>query len=362
MRMQATLLLATALQTTALVTPARRRPRACILQSSPSDRFGSLPKAQQYEALLLAALSGQQRDIDIALQLIEEMAQTNVGKVPAKVVGALVNAAVATKNARKVDDVLTVAKRSGGARSYGSAAGSPRLPPSSPQAFQSSLQSCPELPTDDRATETAAALAALACVGFPALAEVAASITGGDAPGPATFTLVADAAAFGADAYLLGGEIAKKAGAGVDRLLARDARREAECEAASFDLGYRLGLPCFAFSPTAVEAANAAVVDGSVDENRVRALLVWLCAPVACERRKHRKLLASDPRQAVAFLTLLRGRGQFTDVNSNEDNARWALGDAARLLESRTRSVEELADFFESGVATAGDVVARLER
>ena len=42
--------------------------------------------------------------------------------------------------------------------------------------------------------------------------------------------------------------------------------------------------------------------------------------------------------------------------------ARWALGDAARLLESRTRSVEELADFFESGVATAGDVVARLER
>ena len=111
-----------------------------------------------------------------------------------------------------------------------------------------------------------------------------------------------------------------------------------------------------------MEAANAAVVDGSVDENRVRALLVWLCAPVACERRKHRKLLASDPRQAVAFLTLLRGRGQFTDVNSNEDNARWALGDAARLLESRTRSVEELADFFESGVATAGDVVARLER
>ena len=301
MRMQATLLLAAALQTAALLSSPRRRPRACILQSSPSDRFGSLPKAAQYEALLLAALSGQQRDIDIALQLIEEMAATNVGKVPAKVVGALVDAAVATKNARKVDDVLTVAKRSGGARSYGSAAGSPRLPPSSPQAFQSSLQNGPELPTDDRATETAAALAALACVGFPALAEVAASITGGDAPGPATFTLVADAAAFGADAYLLGGEIAKKAGAGVDRLLARDARREAECEAASFDLGYRLGLPCFAFSPTAVEAANAAVVDGSVDENRVRALLVWLCAPVACERRKHRKLLASDPRQAVAF-------------------------------------------------------------
>ena len=191
MRMQATLLLAAALQTTALVAPPPRRPRACILQSSPSDRFGSLPKAQQYEALLLAALSGQQRDIDIALQLIEEMAATNVGKVPAKVVGALVDAAVATKDARRVDNVLSVAKRSGGARSYGSAAGSPRLPPSSPQAFQSSLQSCPELPTDDRATETAAALAALACVGFPALAEVAASITGGDAPGPATFTLVA---------------------------------------------------------------------------------------------------------------------------------------------------------------------------
>ena len=139
MRMQATLLLAAAaLQTTALVAPPPRRPHACIIQqSSPSDRFGELPKAQQYEALLLAALSGQQRDIDIALQLIEEMAATNVGKVPAKVVGALVDAAVATKDARRVDAVLTVAKRSGGARSYGSAAGSPRLPPSSPQAFQS---------------------------------------------------------------------------------------------------------------------------------------------------------------------------------------------------------------------------------
>ena len=144
MRAQTGVLLAAA-ACQALVTPTPGRPHACILQSSPSDRFGELPKAQQYEALLLAALSGQQRDIDIALQLIEEMAATNVGKVPAKVVGALVDAAVATKDARRVDNVLSVAKRSGGARSYGSAAGSPRLPPSSPQAFQSSLQSCPEL-------------------------------------------------------------------------------------------------------------------------------------------------------------------------------------------------------------------------
>jgi len=331
-------------------------------RASPSDRFAELPKTAQYEALLLAALSGQRRDIDVALGLCEEMARTNVGNVPNKVVCALVDAAVATKDSKRVQDVLSVAKRSGGARAYGTSSNAPRLPPSSAQAFQSSLQSCPELPPDDRATETAVALAALACVGFPALAEVAASITGGDAPGPATLTLVADALAFGADAYLLQGEISKKVVAGVDRLASRDSRREAECEAASFDLGYRLGLPCFAFAPSAVEAAGAAVVDGAVDENRVRALLVWLCAPVACERRKHRKLLASDPRQAVAFLTLLRGRGQFTDANSNEDNVRWALGDASRLLEARARPVEELADFFESGVATAGDVVARLER
>ena len=112
MRMQATLLAVGAMRAAALIVPVRRRPRACILQSSPSDRFGELPKAAQYEALLLAALSGQQRDIDIALQLIEEMAATNVGKVPAKVVGALVDAAVATKDARRVDAVLTVAKLS----------------------------------------------------------------------------------------------------------------------------------------------------------------------------------------------------------------------------------------------------------
>ena len=104
MRMQATLLLAAALQTAALVTPVRRRPRACILQSSPSARFGELPKAAQYEALLLAALSGQQRDIDIALQLIEEMAATNVGKVPAKVVGASARARD-PKSARRLWEV-----------------------------------------------------------------------------------------------------------------------------------------------------------------------------------------------------------------------------------------------------------------
>ena len=261
-----------------------RRPRACILQVVALDRFGELPKAQQYEALLLAALSGQQRDIDIALQLIEEMAATNVGKVPAKVVGALVDAAVATKDAAKGRQ-CTCSEAFWWRPELRFCGGFAKIA----SLFSTSVPrvrapECPELPTDDRATETAAALAALACVGFPALAEVAASITGGDAPGPATFTLVADAAAFGADAYLLGGEIAKKAGAGVDRLLARDARREAECARRPlFDLGYRLGRALLAFSPTAVEAANAAVVDGSVDENRVRALPWWLCAPVACE-------------------------------------------------------------------------------
>ena len=65
MRAQTCLLLAAAAR--ALVAPPPRRPQSCALKSSPSDRFGSLPKAQQYEALLLAALSGQQRDIDIAL-------------------------------------------------------------------------------------------------------------------------------------------------------------------------------------------------------------------------------------------------------------------------------------------------------
>merc|ERR1719460_24698 len=60
-----------------------RRPQTCLQSSSSAtDRFSSLPKQQQYEALLLAALSGEQKDIDLALQLIEEMATTKVGNVP----------------------------------------------------------------------------------------------------------------------------------------------------------------------------------------------------------------------------------------------------------------------------------------
>ena len=104
MRAQTGVILAAAACRRPLVAPPPRRPRACMVQSSPSDRFGVLPKAPAVRgAYCSRPLSGQQRDIDIALQLIEEMAATNVGKVPAKVVGALVDAAVATKDARRVD-------------------------------------------------------------------------------------------------------------------------------------------------------------------------------------------------------------------------------------------------------------------
>ena len=84
-----------------------------------------------------------------------------------------------------------------------------------------------------------------------------------------------------------------------------------------------------------MEAANAAVVDGSVDENRVRAA-GWLCALSACERRKHRKLLASDPRQAVAFLTLLRVGAVHGREQQRGQRALGARGDAP-LYSSRGR-------------------------
>ena len=114
-----------------------------------------------------------------------------------------------------------VAKRSGGARSYGSAAGSPRLPPRLHKRSRVVSSKLPRI-ADGRSSHGdggGSSCSQLAWV--PRAGRSRGVHHGRRRAGAATFTLVADAAAFGAYAYLLGGEIAKKAGAGVDRLPAR---------------------------------------------------------------------------------------------------------------------------------------------
>ena len=118
---------------------------------------------------------------------------------------------------------------------------------------------------------------------------------------------------------------------GLTRLLAVDAEREAACEAAALYTAYVLGLPCFAFRPNAYEAAVLVresssssdappqeesgdgtttvvpqpIMDSLWTESGILRMLVWLLAPVAMESASHAQLLMSDPREASGFLTRL---------------------------------------------------------
>ena len=111
---------------------------------------------------------------------------------------------------------------------------------------------------------------------------------------------------------------------GLTRLWAVDAEREAANEAAALYTAYTLGLPCFAFRPNAYEAARL-IIQGQeesetttattttqktsttllLNEADILRMLVWLLAPVAMESAKHAQLLLSDPREAQGFLTRL---------------------------------------------------------
>ena len=363
----------------ALVAPPRglwRRSLVAAGSTRLEEAFRGLSEDQKYEALLLGAVAPggtEAPDIDGALALVDEMAEKDVGSVGPRVLSALVDAAATRRDARVVSKVLRLSARSGAARLYASEGAALRLPPSDAALRRKALQGAPEVPADDRAAEVAAAVAAAAAVGVPAASVLVGGFLGYDEFGPSLVLLLAAALA-ALDATMNGGGVAAKVGDGADRLLSRDARRDAECEAASFATAYLLGLPCFPFRASALEAADQIARDDDVDEAQLQKLLVWLVSGVAAERRKHRKLLASDPRQATAFLALLRSRGlkvpgdgDTADDATNgraptdADRVRWALKEATDLQGRRIPALEGLADFFESGAATAGDVVMRIE-
>lgn len=55
-------------------------------------------------------------------------------------------------------------------------------------------------------------------------------------------------------------------------------------------------------------AADPAVEESELSGNGIHRILVWLMAGVASEGLVHRQMIASDPRQAYAFLQMLRNR------------------------------------------------------
>jgi len=154
-----------------------------------------------------------------------------------------------------------------------------RCPDGSRKTRQARLESLADLPTDDRGTEVAAALAFTSIVGFCFTTNV----LGMEEITPFTSLLLTGVITIGVIDNFYGiikgaismaakdkidvnlpeqkdlplqlgsGSITGTVVRGLARLANVDTERECECEAAAFFAAYSLGLPCFAFRPNALE-------------------------------------------------------------------------------------------------------------
>lgn len=178
---------------------------------------------------------------------------------------------------------------------------------------------------------------------------------------------------------------------GWTRLATVDAAREAQCESAALYAAYVLGLPCFAFSPNALEASvlvaesniggggdgssnsnNGNGVDNLLTASGLLRMLVWLMAGPAMESMTHPQLIVSDPKEAEGFLQRLEEyygkNSEAPDLfwvddtaTTKEDLLKWAYAEADVLLRSNKAVVKELSNRLTSGAATIGDCVAVIE-
>ena len=385
-----------------------------------------------------AALSPTERafaTLSDPLSLLQEMNGRRVKAGP-RSLSSLIDATVTTESASAMATVLSLAKTNGGIRNYGSLQSFVTQIPTNPSARvmcpdgvtrtrDERLSVLQDVPSDDRGTEVASALATMAAVGLCVFIRVAGGLLGlEELQGPADLVLGTaltvgvvdnfyDAIKGGTsllaatqrdkipdaikDANVglpdkedvplgLGqGKITGTVVRGLTRLLSVDTERECQCEAAALFVSYALGLPCFAFRPNALEGAVLVLesarqddsysknVDSLLSDAGILKVLIWIMAPVAMEASRHAQLIASDPREGAGLLKRLRERAgsvgtEAEDVVENllaGDGAdallRWAYAEADALLRDNRNMVEELTERLAGGAATVGDCTAVLE-
>lgn len=320
-----------------------------------SAAMGAMSTAERYEAVVLSVLV--RGELEQALAILAEEPK---GLTP-RVAKGLVEQATSMRNAAAMGRAVSASRRQ--FRAYGSE----KAPDPSTDASRRArlLASEKVVETDARGLEIGAAVGAMS-VAISALATAGIDTVAGWDPTAPDVVLAAMALLGGLDVWKNEGKLTTVVGSGMSRLATDDPRREAEAEAAAFLVGYLLGVPAFAFKPTAYEAFKLLVdVDDAGALAEPSAVLAWLAAPVAAESNTHRKLVVADPRQALSTIQLADDRGVFRGKDADIphiDRLKWATRQARTLLNANAQLHRKLTDCFEARSASPADAVAIIEQ
>eukprot|EP00166_Cyanidium_caldarium_P001148 ctg_1547.g630 len=198
------------------------------------------------------------------------------------------------------------------------------------------------------------------------------------------------------------GRLADTVDKGLRRLVGGDREREALCDAASFVVSYRLGLPLFSFRPRAHECIIAlqtseadALLDGamassdgdgrSVREKALALYTIWLSARAAAECCLDKQLIESDTRQPRLFVQAMLAfqmrqyggtetaalsggsssssytAGTGTRTAWEELTLRWAFVEATAMVRAHMSAIRMVANLMLTA-HTPGQCVTELER
>ncbi|KAL7576728.1 hypothetical protein ACA910_005647 [Epithemia clementina (nom. ined.)] len=387
--------------------------------------FSALSLGDQYDAVLTGLCAkivdnnsntvddDLYQRLDDTLSLLQEMNQKRIVASPRSMM-ALIDATVKVQDAPTLAKVMSLSMRNGAITSFGCCMPDIMPLPVSPQtrvkcrdgsvkSRSERLASVAPFPTDERASEVAAALSTLAVAGTCELTDF---IPGWESASPLGhfllggmivvgvldnfYDVIRAASGFAMDQvsknknnnddqtngynkngasaprmpekeslpFGLGtGQATGQIVRGLTRLFTIDPARDAMVEASALFVAYTLGLPVFCFRPNALEASVLAVDnrDELLSDTGLLRLLLWLLAPVAAESAQYPVLISSDPREAVGFLNRLE---EYALNDPQVAQALWWINEYGDRMELNE---QERADLLQWAF-TEADVLLRSNR
>ena len=226
------------------------------------------------------------------------------------IVRSVSQATVKTEIPGAMAGIMSLSLRNGGLNKFGALQSTLTILPPSPSSRvdgtkltrKDRLESLADVPTDDRASEVASALAVSGFFGICGLANVFGldDITPYSNLAVTTMVTVGildnfyDALRFGSSLLkdklnndnvqlpekgsmplnLGTGQLTGTVARGLTRLISVDTERDCQCEAAAFFVAYSLGLPCFAFRPNALEVRRRVFCRNYYSECHIVLLLI----------------------------------------------------------------------------------------